>query len=48
MCESSGLQFFRTTTEIQSETDTFDIFKLVTTFLVNLGVTEIFYSSDQF
>ena len=41
MYESSGPQFFRTTTGIQSEPDTFDKSRSVMTFLTNFGVTEI-------
>ena len=41
MYESSGPQFFRTTTGIQSEPDNFDKSRLVMTFLTNFGVTEI-------
>ena len=39
MYESS--QFFRTTTEIQSEPGTFDESRFIVTFLTILGVTEI-------
>ena len=42
MCESSGLQFFRTTTGIQSGPDAFDKSRLVMNFLTNLAVTEIY------
>ena len=45
MCEISGLQVFRTTTGIQSGSDTFDESRFVMTFLTVLGVTEILYSS---
>ena len=38
--ESSGAQFFRTTTGIQSGPDAFAESKLVMTFLTNLGVKE--------
>ena len=41
MCEISGLQVFRTTTGIQSGSDTFDESRFVMTFLTVLGVTEI-------
>ena len=41
MCESSGSQFFRTTTGIQSGPDAFDKSRFITTFLTILGVTEI-------
>ena len=41
MYESSGSQFFRTTTGIQSGPDAFDKSRLVMTFLNDLGVTEI-------
>ena len=41
MWESSGLQFFRTTTEIQSGPDVFDKSRLIMTFLTVLGVAEI-------
>ena len=41
MYESSGPQFFRTTTGIQSESDNFDKSRSVMTFLTNFGVTEI-------
>ena len=44
MCESSGSQFFRTTTGIQSGPDTFDESRLVMTFLTILGVMEILCS----
>ena len=39
--ESKVLQFFRTTTGIQSGPDAFDKLKLVMTFLTNLGITGI-------
>ena len=42
--ESSGSQFFRTTTGIQSEADTFEKTRYVMTFITILGVTEILYS----
>ena len=41
MYESSGSQFFRTTTGIQSGPDAFDESRFVMTFLTILGVTEI-------
>ena len=41
MYESSGSQFFRITTRIQSGLDAFDVSRLVTTFLTILGVTGI-------
>ena len=41
MYESSGSQFFRTTTGIQSGPDTFDESRFVMTTLTILGVTEI-------
>ena len=41
MSESSGSQFLRTTTEINSCPDAFDVSRLVLTFLNILGVTEI-------
>ena len=41
MYESSGSQFFRTTTGIQSGPDAFDESKFVMTFLTILGVMEI-------
>ena len=41
MYESSGSQFFRTTTEIESGPDAFDESKFVMTFLTILGITEI-------
>ena len=44
MYESSGSQFFRTTTEIQSGPDTFDESRFVMTFLTILGVIEILCS----
>ena len=44
MYEISGLQFFRTTTGIQSGPDTFDESKFVMTFLAVLGVMEILRS----
>ena len=40
MCESSGSQFFRTTTGMQSGPDAFDESKFVMTFLTILGVLE--------
>ena len=42
MYESSGSQFFRTTTEIESGPDAFDESKFVMTFLTILGITEIY------
>ena len=44
MYESSGSQFFRSTTGIQSGQDALDESKLVMTFLTILGVTEILCS----
>ena len=44
MYESSGSQFFRTTTGIQSGPDAFDESRFVLTFLTNLGVMEILCS----
>ena len=44
MYASSGLQFFRTTTAIQSKTDAFDELRFVITFLTILGVTELLCS----
>ena len=44
MYESSGSQFFRTPTGIQSGPDAFDESRLVMTFLTILGVTEISWS----
>ena len=44
MNESSGSQFFRTTTEIQSGPDTFDKSRFIMTFLTILGATEILCS----
>ena len=44
MYESSGSQFFRTTTGIKSETDVFDESRFVMTFLTILVVTEILSS----
>ena len=41
MHESSGSQFFRTTTGIQSGPDTFDELRFVMIFLTILGVMEI-------
>ena len=41
MYESSGSQFFRTTAGIQSEPDTFNESRLIMTFLIILGVTEL-------
>ena len=41
MYESSGSQFFRTTTGIQSGPDPFDKSRFIMTFLTILGVTEI-------
>ena len=42
--ESSGSQFFRTTTGIHSGPDAFDESRFVMTFLTILGVTEILSS----
>ena len=44
MYESSGSQFFRITTRIQSGPDEFDESRFVMTFLTILGVTEILCS----
>ena len=44
MYESSGSQFFRTTTGIQSGPDVFDESRFVLTFLTFLGVMEIICS----
>ena len=44
MYESSGSQFFRTTTGIQSGPDAFDESMFVTTFFTILGVMEILCS----
>ena len=44
MYESSGSQFFRATTGIQSGLDAFDESRFVMTFLTILGVTEILCS----
>ena len=44
MYESSGLQFFRITTGIQSGTHTFDESRVTMTFLTILGVMEILCS----
>ena len=44
MYESSGSQFFRTTTGIQSGLDAFDESRFVMTFLTILGVMEILCS----
>ena len=41
MYETSGRQFFRTTTGIQSEPDAFDESRFIMTFLTVLGVMEI-------
>ena len=41
MLESSGSQFFRSTTGIQSRPDAFDELRFLMTFLTILGVTEI-------
>ena len=41
MYESSGSQFFRTTTGIQSGLDAFDVSRLVMTFLTIMRDTEI-------
>ena len=44
MYESSGLQFFRSTTGIQLGPNTFDEFNVVITFLTILELTEILCS----
>ena len=44
MCESSGAQFFKTTTGIQSGPDAFDESRFVISFLTIVGVTEILCS----
>ena len=44
LCESSGSQFFRTTTGKESGPDFFDESRFVMTLLTILGVTEILYS----
>ena len=44
MYESSGSQFFRTTSRTQSGLDAFGKSRFVKTFLTILGVTEILYS----
>ena len=44
MYESSGSQFFRTITGIQSGSDAFDKSRLVMIFLTILGVTEVLWS----
>ena len=44
MSESSGSQFFRTTTGTQPGPDAFDKSRFITTFLIILGVTEILCS----
>ena len=44
MYESSGSQFFRTTTGIQSGPDAFDESRFAMTFLTILGVMDIFCS----
>ena len=44
MYERSGSEFFRATSGMQSEPDTFDESRLVTTFLTSLGVTWILSS----
>ena len=44
MYESSGSQFFRTTTGIQSGPDAFDESRFVMTFLTIMRLTEIFWS----
>ena len=44
LAESSGLHFFRTTTEIKSGPDASNESRFAMTFLVNLGVTEILCS----
>ena len=46
MLESSGSQFFRITTGIQSEPDAFDKSRLIMTFLNIVGVTEILFSFE--
>ena len=46
MYESSGLQFFRATTGIQSGPDAFDESRFVMTLLTILEVMEILYSFD--
>ena len=45
MYESSGSQFFRTTTGVQSGPDAFDESRFVMTFLAIFGVMEILCSS---
>ena len=42
--ESSGSDFFKATTVIQSDSDVFDKSRWVMTFLTNMGVTEILHS----
>ena len=44
MQETSGSEFFRTTTGIQSVSDAFDKLRFIMTFLTILGVTEILCS----
>ena len=44
MCESSGSQFFRTTTRVQSESYEFDQSKIFMTFLTIKGVAEVLCS----
>ena len=44
MLERSDSQFFRITTEIQSEADAFDQSRFITIFLTVLGITEILCS----
>ena len=44
MCKSSGTQFFRTTTGIQSGPYAFDESRVVMTFLSIFGVTEILWN----
>ena len=44
MYQSSGSQFFKTTTGIQSGIDAFDESRFVMTFLTILGVTELLCS----
>ena len=44
MYESSGSQFFRTTTGIQSGPDTFDEARFIIIFLSNLGAAEMLCS----
>ena len=44
MHESSGSQFFKTTSEIKSGPDAFDESRFIMTFLTILRVTEILWS----